>query len=200
MVAESGIAPSAECPLLISPDTADITPSEESFAKHAEFKILMTIALPLALTLLVAFGQGVVDLAFVGHVVGIDALTAASLATLWMNVTSVFIPRGLNAAMSALCSQASGAKNMPLVGVWLVNGLFLQTLALVPVMGAWWCTDSVLEAAGIRPLIAEMAATFARWSMLYLYPSIIYQAVSVWASAQRIVLHRNHYVDACTCI
>jgi len=185
---DSGISPQDECRFLTYLDSDPLAIEEESVARTSEFKILLKIALPVSLTLLVSFGQGVVDLAFVGHLVGLDALTAASLAILWMNVSSVFIPRGLNSAMSALCSHAAGAKNLPLVGSWLVVGIVIQGLALIPVVIAWWFTSEVLQVAGTRQTIADMAATFARWSIIYLYPRTIYQALSVWASAQRIVI------------
>eukprot|EP00759_Apiculatamorpha_spiralis_P053662 PhF_6_TR6295/c0_g1_i1/m.9534/K03327/TC.MATE, SLC47A, norM, mdtK, dinF; multidrug resistance protein, MATE family len=169
------------------PDTEELSDTAEQRARWTEWKTLMKISQPVTIALLVSFGQGLTDLAFVGHKIGIDALTASSLALLWMNVSSVFIPRGLNAALSALCAQAIGAKNMSLAGAWVVNGLLIQYVALIPVCFAWWFTADVLQAVGIRDVIANLASKFARYSILYLYPTITHQSLVVWASAQHIV-------------
>lgn len=52
-----------------------------------------------------------------GHL-GTDYLGAAGVGNIWMIVTSNFIFNALGGTINTLCSQAFGAKNYDLVGVW----------------------------------------------------------------------------------
>jgi Na+-driven multidrug efflux pump len=61
---------------------------------------------PIGLSLAGVLACGFIDLAFLGHLNSND-LAAASVATLWLSVTSTFLWQGFSSAMSALVSQVS---------------------------------------------------------------------------------------------
>lgn len=132
----------------------------------------------------------------------------------WMMVTSSFLWVGVGSALNTLCSQAYGARNYPLVGIWFqvrlvgsiakpglarthawrCHDMMLQvaslfsTVLIIPVMVAWWFTGPLLRACGFSAVESDLAATFARWSILGLWPNAMCTRVR-WLCAFRTDLH-----------
>lgn len=98
-----------------------------------ESRTLLGLAWPSAVMLLARIGMGLTDTCIVGHL-STEYLAAASYAQIWINVTTSFIYQGLGGGVNTLCSQAFGAGNYPLVGIWLQLAVIASLAASIPMM------------------------------------------------------------------
>lgn len=93
---------------------------------------LSTMAVQLTLRQMVRQAMTITDSAFQGHI-GTKELAGVSLASMWMGVPSAFIQFSIQ-AINTLCSQAYGAGNYKLVGLWLQTASVFAILGAIPVM------------------------------------------------------------------
>lgn len=142
---------------------------------------------PLLLTSVARLSLPVIDAGFVGHL-GTLQLAGASLAGVWINVTSGWVWPSFGAAVNTLSSQAMGAGNPRLAGVWLQTGLLLVTVAAAPIAVAWWFSEPVYLAANFAAAESELAGRFARWYLISLWPSMWYIVLGSFLNAQGVVL------------
>ena len=154
---------------------------------RAEVHTLVAIAYPIALSALCRAAQAMTDISFLGHL-STDYLAGSSAALLWMSLTSAILYRAFGAAVNTLCAQAVGAGNYRLVGVWLQTSLVLSTVATIPLAVSWWFTGDLLRAIGVSAPIADLAATFARYSILSTWPILIYECLARYYQAQKLVM------------
>jgi MATE family multidrug resistance protein len=76
-------------------------------------------------------------------------------------------------------------------GIWLQVTLLWTTLLLVVPTGVlWWFTGSLvtLFSPATSAEVAGFAATFARYSLLWLLPATIFNALCVWMEAVEVVV------------
>ena len=111
-----------------------------------------------------------------GHL-GTNYLDGASLASVWQTVISTFLFDAIGGCVNTLCSQAYGAKNFKLVGIWLHIGMLVGTIACVPVGALYFVTEPVLRAFGFVAN-TDLAASFSRWSVIGLWPSVMYTLIN----------------------
>ena len=156
-------------------------------SSRAELSTLINIAYPIALATLCRAAQMMTDLSFLGHL-STDYLAGSSAALLWMSLTSAILYRAFGAAVNTLCAQALGASNYRLVGVWLQTSLVLSTIATVPLSVSWWFTGDLLRLIGVSAHISDLAATFARYSILSTWPILIYECLARYYQAQKLVI------------
>jgi len=117
---------------------------------------------PLGLTAAFRLSLVVIDQAFVGHL-GTPELAGAALAGVWIDVVSGWMWPSFGTAVSTLASQAIGAKNEALAGVWLQTGTVLGLCAAVPVIGALLASEPMFGGLGFQPQEAVLAGRFAAW-------------------------------------
>ena len=165
---------------------SDATPLPP-ISSRAELNTLVSIAYPIALATLCRAAQSMTDLSFLGHL-STDYLAGSSAALLWMSLTSAILYRAFGAAVNTLCAQAIGASNYRLCGVWLQTSLVLSTAATIPLSVSWWFTGDLLRLIGVSEPIAELAATFARYSILSTWPILIYECLARHYQAQKLVM------------
>jgi hypothetical protein len=114
-----------------------------------------------------------------------DYLAAASIATLWLNVSSSCFWLGFLNSMSGLVSQVSvcsvggvglcidrdarvsssqaiGAENYKLAGVWFQQTLLWFSVVCVGIACLWLETEDVLLALGFSRRSCELAGEYAR--------------------------------------
>eukprot|EP00128_Syssomonas_multiformis_P014961 Colp12_sorted_trinity150504_noHs@14191 len=109
---------------------------------RVEWLALFQLTWPVVLTFVLEMSPGIVSVAFVGHLPGQLYLDASALATMFSNVTGLSIGFGLTTALDTLASQANGAKNYKLIGVYVQRGLLIIALACVPIWAVnWWAAD-----------------------------------------------------------
>ena len=92
-------------------------------------RLLFTMALPMALSMLVQALYNVVDSVFVSRISAVDnyALTAVSLAFPVQNIM-IGVASGIAVGVNALLSRALGEKNMDQVNRSALNGVFLAAI------------------------------------------------------------------------
>lgn len=92
-------------------------------------RLLFTMALPMALSMLVQALYNVVDSVFVSRISSVDnyALTAVSLAFPVQNIM-IGVASGIAVGVNALLSRALGEKNMDQVNRSALNGVFLAAI------------------------------------------------------------------------
>ncbi len=95
-------------------------------------KLLFTMALPLAISMLVQALYNIVDSVFVSQIsdANNDALTAVGLAFPVQNIM-IGIASGISVGVGALLSRALGEKDLKQVNTIAMNGLFLTMIGMI---------------------------------------------------------------------
>ena len=150
----------------------------------AQWRILFPTACQVTAQFLISSSTQQVTILFVGHL-GVVELGAAALATMWVNITGLSIVYGGRSALDTLASQAYGAKNYQLAGLWSARFMAIVTLMCVPIAFAWWAAcGPVLRAIGIDPVTAEAGEVFCRAYIPWMWPMFCAQTIQSWLRAQ----------------
>ncbi|KAF1331299.1 hypothetical protein FI667_g4467, partial [Globisporangium splendens] len=147
---------------------------------------LTSMALQLSLRQMVRQAMTITDSAFQGHI-GTKQLAGVSLAAMWMGVPSTFIQFSIQ-AISTLCSQAYGAGNNKLVGIWLQTAVVFSVLGAIPVMVYYCCVGYFISITMDDAETVEYGSQFAMVMALGLIPQYIYGACSTYFAAQGIIM------------
>jgi hypothetical protein len=104
-----------------APEKAIRTPEKALGARavaRSELGLIWNIAWPTGISTLLRAGTQQSTVMIVGHMLGAEALGAVGLGTMWVNISGLSIVFGGMSALDTLCSQAYGAQNYKLVGLW----------------------------------------------------------------------------------
>lgn len=107
---------------------------ENKMGTMPENKLLLSMAVPMMISMLVQALYNIVDSIFVSRICE-DALTAVSMAFPWQNII-ISIAVGFGVGINALLSRALGQKNVERVNQVAVNGLLLAGLSYLLVLVA----------------------------------------------------------------
>ncbi len=107
---------------------------ENKMGTMPENKLLLSMAVPMMISMLVQALYNIVDSIFVSRICE-DALTAVSMAFPWQNII-ISIAVGFGVGINALLSRALGQKNDERVNQVAVNGLLLAGLSYLLVLVA----------------------------------------------------------------
>lgn len=107
---------------------------ENKMGTMPENKLLLSMAVPMMISMLVQALYNIVDSIFVSRICE-DALTAVSMAFPWQNIV-IAIAVGFGVGINALLSRALGQKNADRVNQVAVNGLLLALLSYLLVLVA----------------------------------------------------------------
>eukprot|EP01059_Diplonema_ambulator_P030992 TRINITY_DN554_c0_g1_i4.p1 TRINITY_DN554_c0_g1~~TRINITY_DN554_c0_g1_i4.p1 ORF type:complete len:503 (+),score=125.28 TRINITY_DN554_c0_g1_i4:164-1510(+) len=92
-------------------------------------------------------------------------MASVSLGSAFMMLTQTFTLSTLN-CLNMVCSQAIGAGNKKLAGVWLQIGFLMYTVMIIPIFVVWWFfTDDALRAVGMDPDLSRDGQRYARYSI-----------------------------------
>ncbi|KAF0703389.1 hypothetical protein AaE_015402 [Aphanomyces astaci] len=89
---------------------------------------LLQLAFPIIATLALEFLPGAFSVAIVGHIdspLRKEYVDAATLSTMFLNITGLSIGCGLSTAMDTLCSQTVGAGKLYNLGMYFQSGLIV---------------------------------------------------------------------------
>ena len=126
-----------------------------------EGKLLFSMAVPLALSMLIQALYNVVDSIFVSRV-SENALTAVSLASPMCMLTIAF-GVGTSVGVNSLISRRLGAKRLDEANAAAVNGLFLLLLTSIPfVLFGIFGAGPFIRAYTNDPEIAELGTVYLR--------------------------------------
>ena len=115
---------------------------------RAEALAQVQLAFPVCCTFVLRKSVDIVSVMFVGHL-GPHFLSAAGIAAVTSNVTGNSMVVGFAGALSTICSQAFGSKDMRTFGVApqravLILGLFI----CMPISFLWWYSETVMRSLG----------------------------------------------------
>lgn len=113
---------------------AQETLRENKMGTMPENQLLLSMAVPMMISMLVQALYNIVDSIFVSRICE-DALTAVSMAFPWQNII-IAIAVGFGVGINALLSRALGQKNAERVNQVAVNGLLLAGLSYLLVLAA----------------------------------------------------------------
>lgn len=113
---------------------AQETLRENKMGTMPENKLLLSMAVPMMISMLVQALYNIVDSIFVSRICE-DALTAVSMAFPWQNII-IAIAVGFGVGINALLSRALGQKNAERVNQVAINGLLLAGLSYLLVLVA----------------------------------------------------------------
>ncbi|OQR98759.1 Multidrug/Oligosaccharidyl-lipid/Polysaccharide (MOP) Flippase Superfamily [Thraustotheca clavata] len=149
---------------------------------------LLRLTLPIFLSLMSFFGLSMTELIVAGHL-GTIEFTAVAFSQLVLDFTLIIFTQGFNKGLDALASQAFGAKNYALIGLYTQKCCICLTLACFPIAVLWWyCADALAMVADISPQSIDLARVYARLSIVWLWPRLMFQAETVFFQVQQIVL------------
>lgn len=139
-----------------------------------ELKKQCWIAGPMVSVNLLQYSSRMISVMLVGHL-GELALSSASIATSFANVSGFTLLMGMASALETLCGQAYGAKQYHLLGIYLQRAIFVLFCVSIPVAVVWAYMDSILIACGQDPLISFEAGEYARWMIpsLFAYSALL---------------------------
>ena len=113
---------------------AQETLRENKMGTMPENRLLLSMAVPMMISMLVQALYNIVDSIFVSRICE-DALTAVSMAFPWQNIV-IAIAVGFGVGINALLSRALGQKNAERVNQVAINGLLLAGLSYLLVLVA----------------------------------------------------------------
>ncbi|GLJ11093.1 hypothetical protein SUGI_0142840 [Cryptomeria japonica] len=139
-----------------------------------EVKKQCWIAGPMVSVNLLRYSLRMISVMVVGHL-GELALSSASIATSFANVSGFALLAGMASALETLCGQAYGAKQYRLLGIHLQRAIFVLFCVSIPVAVVWAYMGNILTACGQDPLISFEAGEFARWMIpsLFAYSALL---------------------------
>jgi MATE family multidrug resistance protein len=157
-----------------------------------EFKILLALAIPITGTYLLEMLPGITSIILVGHL-GQEQqrqlyIDAASMATVFINLTGMSTGIGLASAMDTLCSQAYGAGEAARMGVYLQTGIIVLSAAYVVVFLVNYYCEEILLALGQPEEVAQMAGTYAKYVLPGLPFIYLYELLRKMLQAQNITM------------
>ncbi|CAN1326458.1 Protein DETOXIFICATION 16 [Linum perenne] len=161
-------------PSLISseeiPTSSSSSKSNKFFSRSeivTEIKKQLWLAGPLASYNFLTYLIQVISVMFVGHL-GELPLSAASLATSLVSVTTLTLLRGMASALDTLCGQSHGAKQHHLLGIHLQRSMIVLLLAAIPLSFISAYAGQILHFLHQDPEISAEAGRYAR----FVIPSI----------------------------
>ncbi|KAF1777413.1 Multi antimicrobial extrusion protein [Phytophthora cactorum] len=150
-----------------------------------EFWKTMALAYPVVITYTLEYLPGLVCIVLVGHIESPDTkryVAAATLSSMFTNVSALSVGFGLTSALDTLCSQAYGAGKLDKLGLYLQSALIVVGTCLIPVFLMNWHTEFFLVLSGQDPEVARLAGEFSRVTVFGTHGTIcigwdVYQCV-----------------------
>jgi multidrug resistance protein, MATE family len=153
----------------------------------AELRLLWSLAWPSGLSMLLRMGTMQTTMIVVGHM-GTEELAAVALGNMWVAMVGMTLVYGGFSGLDTLASQAYGAKNYEMVGLWTQRAVVIVCIVCVLLVPLWWfATTPCLILAGIPPENAARAGEFAKVQICWMFPAFMNRAVQGYWRAQRIV-------------
>ncbi|GAB9466215.1 hypothetical protein Gpo141_00003593 [Globisporangium polare] len=130
-----------------------------------EFKKLMKLVFPVVATYILEYIPGMICIMLVGHIPSDKSkeyVDAATMSTMFTNVSALSIGFGLSSALDTLCSQAYGAGRLKKIGIYLQSGMIVVGSCLLPIFFLNWHSGYFLLKMGLDPEVARLAGEFSQ--------------------------------------
>ncbi|XP_076929986.1 protein DETOXIFICATION 16-like isoform X2 [Bidens hawaiensis] len=169
-------------------------PLLESSSKHVlefdahdifvELKLQLMLAGPFIVVSFLQYSFLLTSIMFVGHL-GELALSGASLATSFANVTGFCFMMGIGGALETLCGQAYGAKHYQMLGIHLQRAMAVLMLICIPISIIWAFTGQILTIFGQDSEISKQAGNYAHWLIPSIFPYGLLQCQTRFLQTQK---------------
>ena len=127
-----------------------------------ELRLLWSLAWPSGLSMVLRMGTMQTTMIVVGHM-GTEELAAVALGNMWVAMVGMTLVYGGFSGLDTLASQAYGAKNYAMVGLWTQRMVTIICCLCPLIFLNWWfLTAPIMEMLGIDEDVARMAQRFAR--------------------------------------
>jgi len=100
-------------------DSVDFTRTSDSPSWLKIVFGILKLACPIIITSFLTILSQQINFMFVGNLNDTTSLAAVGLGNMFINICAFAFSFGMNTALETLVSQAYGAKNLPLCGVYL---------------------------------------------------------------------------------
>ena len=101
--------------------------------------------------------QDTVNMAFLGHLGDPNLIAGIGLGASYLNLVGLTLIHGILMAMDTLVSQAKGAGNLELCGVYLNRSRFVLTMLFIPMVFLSFYVEKILVAIGMNPSVSNSA-------------------------------------------
>ncbi|KAG6616197.1 Multidrug/Oligosaccharidyl-lipid/Polysaccharide (MOP) Flippase transporter [Phytophthora cinnamomi] len=155
-----------------------------------ELRTLLSLVYPVVMTTGLEFLPGFTCIILAGHIESSQTqqyVDAATLSTMFMNITAFSIGSGLSSALDTLCSQAYGAKRFDKIGLYFQAGFMVVGTCFVPIFVLNWFSGEILLVLGQDPEVSRLAQTFSRWAVLGVPFVFLYKLLRKVLQAQNII-------------
>jgi len=110
--------------------------------------------------MLVIMIQEMVNLIFIGHLNDAKLLAGVGIGNMIQNVCGLSLVIGLNGALETLVSQANGAGNLALCGVYLNRGRFVLAMTFLPIIIILFQSEAILVGIGQNAEVSHHAQAY----------------------------------------
>lgn len=107
---------------------------------------------------------------------------------MYLNITGLSVGMGLATAMDTLCTQAYGAKKPKLLGIYFQRGLWILSIALIPITIISLLSGSILTMLGQDEEVSVKAGHFVTLSILCLPSLYVYELLRKMLQAMNIMM------------
>lgn len=101
-------------------------------------------------------------------------LAGIGLATSWVSATNHTIIFGLNVGTLALCSQALGAGEIKLAGIYFQRALLMRYILFIPCYALLYYANGIFLSWGVEEAVANHATTYCRLQFFPLLCLIVF--------------------------
>ncbi|KAG6616194.1 Multidrug/Oligosaccharidyl-lipid/Polysaccharide (MOP) Flippase transporter [Phytophthora cinnamomi] len=171
-------------------DCHGLKPHEPEPDAAEELQTLLALVYPVVGTTALEFLPGLTCIVLAGHM---DSpytqqyVDAATLSTMFMNVTYYSVCFGLSSALDTLCSQAYGARRYDKIGIYFQAGVIVLGAVFGPIFLLNWYTEWLMVLMGQDPEVSRLAQSFSRWMLLGMPFVVLYELVRKVLQAQNIM-------------
>uniref|UniRef100_K3WXD6 Uncharacterized protein n=1 Tax=Globisporangium ultimum (strain ATCC 200006 / CBS 805.95 / DAOM BR144) TaxID=431595 RepID=K3WXD6_GLOUD len=156
---------------------------------YDEFRKLMTLVFPVVATYVLEYLPGMVCIMLVGHIDSPHSkeyVDAATMSTMFTNVSALSIGFGLSSALDTLCSQAYGAGRLKKIGIYLQSAMIVVGSCLLPIFLLNWHSGYFLLIMGQDAEVARYSGEFSRYTMWGIPFLFVYEMCRKLMQAQNI--------------
>jgi multidrug resistance protein, MATE family len=144
----------------------------------ANFKSLTALSVPMIMNTVIQQAQFTSTIIIVGRLGEAKYLGAATLGNMMCNITGYSLGFGLCSALDTLIAQAYGAKEYKLMGLHAQRAAVIMTFFSIPVAIIWCVTHLIVHyVLRIDMEIAVLSGVWARWIVLGLWPTLMFQVL-----------------------
>jgi len=121
---------------------------------------------------------------FIGHSCSKDVLAAVGMGNVLISAFCMAFCFGLNGTLESKISQAYGANNYEMCGVWLNRGRKICSFIFLPIACLFYGSEMMLKAIGMDQNLAANAKVYSCMMLPGLWAAIQFDATKRFCTSQ----------------